>query len=208
MTDTRRALALMGARKDKFVEAYAANAASIAPACAAAGVCRSTYKRWRNEDPEFDARLDEAYEAAVDEAEAEVRRRGVDGWEEPVVHKGAVMYRLDPFTGLPALGDDFEPVPLTVNRRSDRMLELYVRANRAGYRDRGETTVRVEGGLTVRRALDLEDVPTGQLERVRALLEEAIASRPVDAEFELLPAPDATDAVPVAAGPATDGWLS
>lgn len=190
MTDTRRALATMDARKDKFAEAYAANAASIAPACQVAGVSRSTYKRWRREDPDFDSRLCEAYEAAVDEAEAEVRRRGVHGVEEPVVHKGALMYRLNP-DGTTMLDDDLEPIPFTVNRRSDRMLELYVRANREGYRDRKEATVRFEGGVEVRKVLDLEGVPTGQLLAVMSLLEGAVGERPdvVDADYEELPTP-------------------
>ncbi len=189
MTDTRRALAVMDARKDKLVEAYAANAASIAPSCLAAGISRSTYKRWRKEDPEFSARLDEAYEAAVDGAEAEVRRRGVEGVEEPVIHKGELMYRLEA-DGSTMLDDDFMPVPLTVNRKSDRMLELYVRANREGYRDRRESTVRIEGGIEVRRTLDLEGVPTGQLLAVRALLDEAVGERAtvVDADYKELPA--------------------
>ncbi len=190
MTDTRRALATMEVRKDKFAEAYAANAAGIAPACLAAGISRSTYKRWRREDVEFAARLEEAYEAAVDEAEAEVRRRGVHGVEEPVVHKGALMYLTDA-RGLFVLDDDLERIPLTVNKKSDRMLELYVRANRDQYRDRREATVTFEGGVEVRKTLDLEGVPTGQLLAVMALLEGAVADRPnvVDADFEELPTP-------------------
>ncbi len=189
MTDTRKALAVKDARKDKLVEAYAANAASIAPACLAAGVSRSTYKRWRKEDAEFASRLEEAYEAAVDEAEAEVRRRGVHGVEEPVVHKGALMYLTDS-RGLFVLDDDLERIPLTVNKKSDRMLELYVRANRDQYRDRKEAVVKFEGGIAVRKTLDLEGVPTGQLLAVMSLLEGAVDGRAdvVDADFEELPA--------------------
>jgi hypothetical protein len=186
MADTETALATRDARKDKFVEAYAANAAGIAPACQVAGISRSTYKRWRNEDPDFDQKLEEAKEAAVDEAEAEVRRRGVEGVQEPVIHKGAWMYQTDS-RGELVLDGNFEPIRLTVNKKSDRMLELYVRANRAEYRDRGETTVNVQGGLSVRRALDLEDVPTGQLEAVKALLEEAMVGRD---QLETLPSPE------------------
>ncbi len=190
MTDTRKALATMDARKDKFVEAYAANAASIAPACLAAGVSRSTYKRWRRDDPDFDAHLEEAYQEAVDEAEAEVRHRGVHGVEESVIHKGELMYQTDPISGVLVLDDDFMPVVLTVNRKSDRMLELYVKANRADYRDRRDTRVTFEGGVEVRRVLDLEGVPTDQLVAMRALLGEAVGARPavVDADYVELPA--------------------
>ncbi len=184
----------MDVRKDKFVEAYTANAASIAPACLVAGISRSTYKRWRKEDAKFASHLEEAYEAAVDEAEAEVRRRGVHGVEEPVVHKGTLMYLTDAY-GMFVLDDDLERIPLTINKKSDRMLELYVRANRDQYRDRKEAVVKFEGGIEVRRALDLEGVPTGQLLAVMSLLEGAVDGRAdvVDADFEELPAPAGDD---------------
>ena len=186
MGDTRIQADTLAARKLAFLTRYSRDA-NVAASCGAAGVCRGTSVRWRKEDPDFGRACSEAYEAVVDVAEAEVRRRGVDGWQEPVMVKGAPVFRRCPITGDLLLDELGEPVPLTVNRRSDRLLEVYVKANRAGYRDRRETTVKVEGGIEVRRVLDLGSVPTEQLEALGALL---ALPPPVDAEFEEVPTGD------------------
>jgi hypothetical protein len=71
-------------------------------------VYRTTPYQWKRKDPAFAKQWDEALDAAADIVEAEVRRRAVEGFEEPVFYKGEVVGY--------------------VTRYSDRMLELLMKA--------------------------------------------------------------------------------
>ncbi len=53
-----------------------------------AGVAYQTYRRHYNEDPEFQAAVDEARKKYVLSLRREVHRRAVVGYEEPVFYKG------------------------------------------------------------------------------------------------------------------------
>lgn len=70
---------------------------------------RRTAYHWR-EDAAYRAQWDEALQDACDLLEREARRRAVDGWPEPVWHKGEMCG--------------------TVQKYSDRMLELLLQAHR------------------------------------------------------------------------------
>ncbi len=137
---------LMDARKVCFLETYA-RTGIIQPACDAADISRTTYKNWRNHDDDFDVACDDALQAAVDVAEGELRRRGVEGVSEPVMWHGEPIWRRDPVTGEVLLDDDFNPIPYTRYARSDRLLEVYLKAHRAQYRDRsGLELTGADGG--------------------------------------------------------------
>jgi len=154
------------AKREKFLEAYSKRG-NIGEACKAAEVSRSTYQSWMQEE-DFKQRAIEAYENAVDAAEVIVHKRGFDGYEEPVFHRGELVYRRDPATGEVLLDDDFNPIPLTVTKHSEKMVEMYMQAHRSNYRSRGTlelTGPMGEGGaeepLTIRfvRAEPREDDP-------------------------------------------------
>ena len=126
---------LMDSRKVKFLEAYA-QTGIIGPACDGAGISRTTYKNWRNADEDFDLACADAFEAAVDAAELELRTRAVEGVEEPILYKGEPVWRRDPDTGAVLLDKEFNPIPFTVHRKSDRLLEVYTKAHRKVYSDK------------------------------------------------------------------------
>ncbi len=69
------------------MERYA-ETASIALASCHAGVSRRTHLNWRKKDRRFEAACQEALEIAIDEIEAEARRRAKDGVLEPVFYGG------------------------------------------------------------------------------------------------------------------------
>lgn len=81
---------------------------------AATGRHVETYHARRRRDPEFRDAWKEALDAAADELEAEARRRGVEGVDEPVVYQGAIPMVTDPVTG--------RQRSLTVKRYSDTLL--------------------------------------------------------------------------------------
>ena len=87
-------------------------------------------------------------EEGVDRAEQEAFRRGVVGFEEPVVHQGRLSYLYERYVDpdgkeayRPVIGDDGQPVPLTVRKHSDAMLTLVLKGRRKAYStDRTELT--------------------------------------------------------------------
>lgn len=74
-------------RKKLFLEAYA-EAGTISAAAREAGVDRSTHYRWLEADLAYGAAFALAHERAVDSLEAELIRRGRDGYDEPVFQGG------------------------------------------------------------------------------------------------------------------------
>jgi hypothetical protein len=87
-----------------------ADTANVAQACRAVTITRSTAYEWRAKSPSFSNSWDEAIETATDALEAEARRRGMEGVDEPV------------FQGGRKVG--------TIRRYSDRMLEILLKGHR------------------------------------------------------------------------------
>lgn len=55
---------------------------------AAAKITRTTYHRWRQANPEFAARADEAISVGFGALEAAAMKRAFEGWERPIYHQG------------------------------------------------------------------------------------------------------------------------
>lgn len=95
---------------------------NVTLAARAAGLSRQTMYEWRDADEQFAAAWDAALEEALDLAEAEMWRRGVEGWDEPVF--GRVAKDQDGQVG-------------AVRKYSDAMLTLALKAHRPDkYRER------------------------------------------------------------------------
>lgn len=73
-------------KRRAFLAAYA-TVGLIAPACRKAQCGRTQVYQWMK-DPEFKSRMDAAREEACDTLEAEAMRRAVNGYDQPVYHKG------------------------------------------------------------------------------------------------------------------------
>lgn len=127
-------------RKENFLADYCKHGV-IGPASKVAGVSRTTILDWRRDDKEFDTACEDAFQCAVDIAEKELRRRGVEGSEEIVLYKGEVVWRKDPKTGALLLDDDFNPMPMVIQKSHDRLLEVYTRSHRPIYKERHEVAV-------------------------------------------------------------------
>lgn len=98
------------------------------------------------------AEFHEAWTAALeignDYLEQEAQRRAVEGYDEPVVHKGIQAFVRDPQTGELELGPDGKPIPLTVRRYSDRLLEVLLKARRPEkFRENMKIEAEVTGGV-------------------------------------------------------------
>ncbi|RUT27426.1 hypothetical protein C0V97_01255 [Asaia sp. W19] len=96
---------------------------NVSEAARAAGIDRKTAYNWRHHDPAFNEHWKQALEEATDLLEAEARRRALDGYEEPLLYGGRLIY-------------DPEGRPVTRKRYSDGLLRMLLRAHRpASFRD-------------------------------------------------------------------------
>src|SRR5438067_1219042 len=75
---------LSHAKRRAFIAAYG-ECGSVTRAASAAGVSRRVHYQWLA-DADYRRAFMEAREVAADLLEAEVRRRAVDGWDEPVYY--------------------------------------------------------------------------------------------------------------------------
>ena len=106
---------------------------NITLAARAAGLSRQTMYEWAEKDEAFAAEWVAALEEGIDLAEAEMWRRGVEGWDEPVYGR---------------VGKDQDGEVGTVRRHSDAMLTLALKAHRPEkYRER--TDVQHSGKIEV-----------------------------------------------------------
>ena len=79
----------MEALRAEFLKALS-ETANITISSQIADLPRRTAYRWLKTDPEFAAAWEEALEQATERLEEEVRRRAVDGVDEPVFHQGEI----------------------------------------------------------------------------------------------------------------------
>lgn len=93
---------------DAFFEAYV-ETCKIGEAAKMAGFTLRSVYNWRDKDPVFKERLEEADHEVKGKIEAEIFRRGVDGIDKPVFYQGKVV--------------------ATVKEHSDRLLELLAYAH-------------------------------------------------------------------------------
>jgi hypothetical protein len=120
----------------------------IRHACEVADIERSTAYRARDSDEEFAKAWDEAIEVGIDKAEQEAYRRAVHGWHEPVIDKGRLAWAYQRTvdedgkeTYSPVLDANGQPVPLTVKKHSDGLLQFVLKGRRrAVYGDKQEIT--------------------------------------------------------------------
>lgn len=82
--------------QDAAVRRYAETANRVA-AADAAGICLGTLEVYLREDPKFRARMDHAKGQYVEMLEKEALRRAVEGWDEPRMGAGGVMYDIRKF---------------------------------------------------------------------------------------------------------------
>lgn len=118
----------MEARRRAFLDALAITGV-VTSACEATGIARKTAYHWRDVDVAFAEEWDEAIATSTDRLEAEAHRRAVAGVEEPVFHRGQLVFKRDA-DGEIIRDSNGQPVPATVSRRSDRLLELMLMAKR------------------------------------------------------------------------------
>lgn len=114
--------------RETFLAALA-RTGNVSEAARKVGVHPTLPYAWRKEDPDFAVAWNAAVEIATDALEAEARRRGVEGWLEPVFReKGQIG---------------------TIRRYSDRMLEILLKGHRTKFRENQKLEVSGPGGTPI-----------------------------------------------------------
>jgi hypothetical protein len=113
--------------QEKFLASFAENA-NISASCRMAVINRSLFYEWQEHDETFSMRFKVAEQEANDVIRAELFRRGVQGYEKPVVSMGKVVY-----------GPDGKL--LTENVYSDMLLSFLAKARMPEFRDKQQIEV-------------------------------------------------------------------
>lgn len=125
--------------------AVLADTCNVSKACAHAGIGRVTVYEWRDADPDFAARWDQAKRIGADILEEEALRRAVEGVQEPVYYQGTLVD--------------------TVTKYSDTLLMFLAKgAKPEVYKDRVQSEISGPGGAPI--AID----DTAAAEKLKALM--------------------------------------
>jgi hypothetical protein len=131
------------AKQQRFLDALG-ECMSIKEACRLSGIPRSTVYHWRDTNKRFRKLFDQANEEANDTIDDEIRRRGYEGIEEPLVSMGRLVYLEEPLLdeqGKPMLDKQGKPIlyqkePVKVRKYSDSLLLALAKSRMKKYRDR------------------------------------------------------------------------
>ncbi len=124
---------------------------TISPACEVAQISRDTAYRWREQDGAFSKAWDTAVERTRDVARSSIYRRGILGWDEPLVSMGQPVYLEEPVLdedGRPKLNRDGGVLTtnklLTVHRWSDTLAVTYAKANLPEYKEKPQVNINAQ----------------------------------------------------------------
>ena len=112
--------------------------ANLTSASEAAGIDRTLVRYWQEHDETFSFQYHAAEEVANDRLRAEIVRRAVEGWEEPV-------YQLGRYAG-------------TIRKYSDTLLIFQAKARMPEYRDKSPQLET--DGQRLRIIIETDPVPT------------------------------------------------
>jgi hypothetical protein len=157
----------------KFLAAYSEHA-NISLAAKAAGMDRTKHYDWLAADPEYVKRFADAYKRACDAVDAEIRRRGLLGYEEPVFFQGRECGQITKYDST-----------LLIFFAKGMMPEKYKDNYKADINLTGKVDVELNHRLTLR---NLSDEQLEQLERIFLL------ERPPEPDPELGANPGEADA--------------
>jgi hypothetical protein len=122
---------LENANQTAFLAEYAA-CGSISEAAEKADVARGRHYAWLKEDETYAARFEDAHQQYCDSIESEIRRRGRDGIERPIVYQGQFTYEpLRNRDGSVRVDEHGKPMlskkPLTIREYSDNLLMFHAK---------------------------------------------------------------------------------
>ena len=141
-------------KQERFLTAYAEHGI-LTKALRASEITSADFNRWMTQDEVFATEMfQDARRAWADRIRGWVNEAAMEGIPEPVVYKGQIQYERDPDTGEIVRDARNRRVPVTVNKRDNRVLLRLAEANLDEFakgRQGGDHTSRkgVAGGRNV-----------------------------------------------------------
>ncbi len=149
-----RALSREAERKEakaKFL-AFLREDPTVSLACEYIDKNRDTVYNWREKDQNFAKEWDNALERARDVGRSSIYKRGIIGWQEPMVSMGKVVYEEDPV--LDEKGEqkrDSKGRPMTqqgakvmIPKHSDSLALAWAKANLPEYKDKQQIDITAQ----------------------------------------------------------------
>ena len=130
-TDGRRVMTRLVDEADKqerFLTAYAEKGIML-PALRESNVMETDFHRWMTQDETFVELFQSARRAWADRVRDWINRAAMEGIPEPVFYKGQKQYERDPDTGELLRDAQGHKVPVTVNKRDNKVLLRLAEAN-------------------------------------------------------------------------------
>lgn len=157
-------VALRAAQR-KFLASYSV-LGNLTLAAEAARVSRTSHYQWMDEE-EYRAAFLEAQEHSIDLLVGEARRRGCEGWEEPVVYQGGLCYER-------TKDGKRSPKPLVIRKYDSNLLMFLIKQARPEFRDTWKGEIKHSGAIS--RGPDLSRLTDEQLDQLEALAKLAQSS--------------------------------
>lgn len=147
--------------KEKFL-AFLREDPTVSLACESINRDRATVYNWREKDTKFAKAWDDAIERTKDVARSSIYKRGIIGWEEPIVSMGQVICELQPLLdqdGNPQLDKKGKPImikgnPIMVRKWSDSLALAYAKANLPEYKDKPQVNIHAQLDDLAQKAKD------------------------------------------------------
>lgn len=138
-------------KKEKFL-AFLREDPTVSLACESIDMARKSVYEWYKKDKKFAEEWDDAIERARDVGRSSIYKRGIIGWEEPMVSMGKVVYEDEPV--LDAKGkqkQDSRGRPMTqqgakvmVPKYSDGLALAWAKANLPEYKDKQQIDITAQ----------------------------------------------------------------
>jgi hypothetical protein len=140
----------LSAKQRAFLAGYG-RIGIVKAAAKTAKIAHRSHYNWIK-DPEYAAAFADAQEEALAHLVAEVRRRAVEGIEEPVIYQGSLCFEpiRDPKTGAVKRDRKGQPLlsttPLTIPRKSDVLLMFLIKKLDPSYRENSQVHLAAAAG--------------------------------------------------------------
>lgn len=166
------------ARQQRFLDALS-ECKSIKEACRVSNISRSTVYRWRDSNKRFKKLFDQANEEANDAIDDEIRRRGLEGYQEPLTSMGKLVYReevLRDNNGKPMLDKHDKPImvpvePVMTTKYSDPLLLALAKSRMKKYRERVDLDLleQIDANTGGSLTIPTRDLTTDELAQLKLI---------------------------------------
>lgn len=147
--------------QDVFLQSFSLTA-NVRAACLKAGIDRRTIYEWAEHDQGFSMRYEIAKKDADDLIRAELFRRGVQGYEKPVISMGKMVL-------------DKDGKPMMERVYSDNLLSLLAKARMPEFREKQQIAITQHSNE--QEALLAQHMTSDELDAMSAIMERACARK-------------------------------